>query len=1057
MKTHIAEIKAIAHHLGEVGRPVDERELITKIVCTLPIAYRPFVSSWRHSPLDRQNIATLTSLLQEREIAKWTPKAVDNPESAFHAQPSTNRDYNQETFHAQPSTSSYGNGNRGSWKRGGRGNNRGNRGRNYQERQSSGKGMHCDYCFMDNHNTEDCHTKRRHERVEQEKTELAKRRRKDNGAMAVDVSTVDIPLQDQDFSLVSTAPRFNTRSTGDWFADSGATQHMTDQKESLLNFTPVPEDSWTVRGIGTSNYSVKGYGDVHIWTTVGGEQKPATIKKVLYVPGLGTNLFSIAVVTDLGWTVTFTGTLVHFASMEDNVVMVGERIGRTLYLLAIQPRNQQDGQDSVAFPSSLSPGLSTWHRRLAHVNYKTIIKMMSSGAVEGLDLASTVIPSEPCAGCAYGKHQRLPFSSGRTRATYTGELIHSDLCGPMERATPNGALYFALFIDDYSGWRFIYFLKLKSEAAGCFMDLIHVVRGETGNLVRNLRTDNGGEWSSNDFAAWMIRKGIRHETSAPHTPEQDGVSERGVRTVTEGTRTCLHDCQPPFESWGENVTSGTEALVKECRLPFSLWAEAASYTVYTLNRVLSKVSSVTPYEAWHNKRPNLSHLRAFGSIAFVHIPKAERRKLDQKSVRCIFVGYSLTQKAYRFWDPTTRTIKISRDATFDEHHRLVDVPDEPQENTRQLLLPAPVIRVQEDPSPDNIEEHNTDIPQELSAPISNNSPTQPEEPDRVIESMVEQEPQLRRSARGRVPLREWKAWSAQFDGVEPYEPSSYSEAISCPEADKWKSAIQEEYQSLIENGTWSITPCPPGREPIKSRWVFKIKPTVNGELPRYKARFVAKGFSQRPGIDFNDTYASVVAHDTLRVLMSTIAADDLEMIQLDVKTAFLNGNLKEDLYIVQPEGFVVPGRESEVCHLKRCIYGLKQAPCVWGELFTDFLKKHNFIPSDADPCLFTRIRGTEKTFLIIYVDDGIIASNQQSAIDDLLVAFGERFQIRFNEVNRFVGITVTRKRQERKIFLSQPDYIEKIVKTFQMASCFPKSVPADPNVRLTKPTTAEKS
>ena len=237
----------------------------------------------------------------------------------------------------------------------------------------------------------------------------------------------------------------------------------------------------------------------------------------------------------------------------------------------------------------------------------------------------------------------------------------------------------------------------KSEAVDCFKELIHVIRGETGNLVRIFRTDNGGEWSSHEFATWMTHKGIRHETSVPHTPEQDGVSERGIRPVTEGLRSCLYDTRTPLEPWNTEVVNGAVNLIKESGLPKYLWAEAASFTVYTLNRVLSKVSPVTPFEAWHNKKPNLSHLRVFGSVAFIHIPKAERRKLDPKSTRCIFVGYSHTQKAYRFWNPTNRTIKISRDVTFDEHHRLVGIPGEPPAHNNQKAPSPTLVQVQEEP------------------------------------------------------------------------------------------------------------------------------------------------------------------------------------------------------------------------------------------------------------------------------------------------------------------------------------------------------------------------
>lgn len=662
MKTHIADIKAIAHHLGEVDKAIEERELITKIVCTLPAPYRHFVSSWRHNPVERQTMVSLTSLLlqEEREIGRWAPKGGNSHESALHAQQSTSsgggndqphrakdpqRYDGQDALYAHPSAASSYHDNRSNSKRGGRGNYRHQRDKgrqsyrsdyqqsNRDENQHDRSTKRCDYCQMDNHNTADCNTKKRHERTDKEREQMAKRVKKEPGKKAVTSSATCFPLEDQDYSLVSVTPRFDTRSNGDWFADSGATQHMTDQREWLTNFINVPDGSWAVKGIGSSSYPVRGSGDVQIWiTTTDGVKKPATIKGVLYVPGLGTNLFSIAAATDLGWMATFTGTNVHFSSANGNCIMSGERVGRTLYLLAINPRNEKEVESSVALSSSISPGLSTWHRRLAHVSYNTILKMASSRAVDGLDLANTIVPSEPCTGCSYGKHQRHQFPIGRNRATYTGQLIHSDLCGPMERATPSGALYFVLFIDDYSGWRFIYFLRYKSDAASKFMELINVIRGETGNLVRTLRTDGGGEWSSNVFAEWLTRKGIRHESSAPHTPEQDGVSERGIRTVTEGARSCLYDLLVPSEQWGEQVSSGTAELIKDCRLPVYLWAEAANFTVYSLNRVLCKASSpITPFEAYHNKRPNLSHLRVFGSIAFVHIPKAERRKLDQKS------------------------------------------------------------------------------------------------------------------------------------------------------------------------------------------------------------------------------------------------------------------------------------------------------------------------------------------------------------------------------------------------------------------------------------------
>lgn len=376
---------------------------------------------------------------------------------------------------------------------------------------------HCSYCKRKNHVIEECHTKMRHDRVDQERAEMAKRMKMENGQVAMVLSTTDMPLEGQDYSLISTTPRFDTRSTGDWFADSGAISHMSDQREELDDFVPVPDGSWTVKGIGASSYPVKGYGNVKFWTMVNGEKKTSILKRVLYVPGLGTNLLSIAAVTDLGWNVVFNDTRVTFTAPEDGLIMTGRRVGSSLYLLDIYHHSEEDHPSSSdrALPSSISPGIVTWHRRLAHTNYPTILEMAKDGIVEGLDLANTTTPTEPCSGCAFGKHQRSPFLGERVRAEYPGERIHSDLCGPMPVATPSGSLYYVIFIDDYSGMRFISFLKSKSEAADRMKDLVHKIRGETGNLVRVFRTDNGGEWSGHEFAAWLNRKGIRHETSAP--------------------------------------------------------------------------------------------------------------------------------------------------------------------------------------------------------------------------------------------------------------------------------------------------------------------------------------------------------------------------------------------------------------------------------------------------------------------------------------------------------------------------------------------------------------
>lgn len=316
--------------------------------------------------------------------------------------------------------------------------------------------------------------------------------------------------------------------------------------------------------------------------------------------------------------------------------------------------------------------------------------------------------------------------------------------------------------------------------------------------------------------------------------------------------------------------------------------------MYTLNRVSNSTSEVTPYQSWHGTKPDVSHLRIFGSIAFIHVPKAERRKLDSKSLKCIFVGYSLSQKAYRFWDVIGRKIKISRDVIFDELFNAkpdfstnleredfleilpkfsnpIQAP-QPTDQASLINLTPPVageiLETQQEPSraPNVASPGIIDTSEDTS-----NSTTPPENNDSASSP-----PRTRFSPyplRNRQPRQQWQSLLS-FDSQEDeiYEPTSYSDAMKSPDAELWKAAIQDEMKSLMTNKTWSLSELPPGRKCTLSRWVLKVKPATPGSPARYKARLVAKGFSQRPGIDFEETFrqSSNMTHSEWFYLLSPL-------------------------------------------------------------------------------------------------------------------------------------------------------------------------------------------
>jgi hypothetical protein len=216
----------------------------------------------------------------------------------------------------------------------------------------------------------------------------------------------------------------------------------------------------------------------------------------------------------------------------------------------------------------------------------------------------------------------------------------------MQQPSPSGSRYYVTFKDDFSGYRAIYFLKLKSDVFDSFKLFVCKLKSETNHNIRTLRSDGGGEFLSTEFVNWLTEKCIRHETTVAHTPQQNGVIERDHRTTGEAERS---------------------AMLNMKNIPQELWAESYNCAVYTLNRTLSSTISATPYELWFGRKPKLDHLRIFGCEAYTHIPACDRRKLDPKSIKCIFVGYCDNTKAYRLWDAVSRRIKISRDVLFNEN------------------------------------------------------------------------------------------------------------------------------------------------------------------------------------------------------------------------------------------------------------------------------------------------------------------------------------------------------------------------------------------------------
>jgi hypothetical protein len=413
-------------------------------------------------------------------------------------------------------------------------------------------------------------------------------------------------------------------------------------------------------------------------------------------------------------------------------------------------------------------------------------------------------------------------------------------------------------------------------------------------------------------------------------------------------------------------------------LPLNFGGEAVNTAVYILNRTGTAITDyVTPLQLWCNRIPDVRHMHVFGADAYVHIPKQLRFKMDSKSKLCKFLGYDSISKAYKLWDTEKRKIITARDVLFNDAATVLSsqqvtsisasdqvILQTTDRSSIEAQQQAPPVQVQQQELPGETQQQNLpeaaqpqDIPQE-EAQQEQNVPMGVRHVQNDQVGAQHEENTLQRPHRNRVlPARlgDCYLYGDAFAGcVESLvdDPVSYEAAMSSPQKSQWEQALKEEYTSLTKNETWTLTELPKGRRPIQCKWVYKTKYKSDGTIDQYKARLVAKGFTQSKGIDYQETYAPVVRYETARMFLSIIAVEDYELVQFDVKTTYLNVQLTETIYMIQPLGFIAEGQETLVCLLERSLYGLKQSARYWNRRFSDFLLKYNLQQSLNDPCLF---------------------------------------------------------------------------------------------------------
>jgi hypothetical protein len=439
-------------------------------------------------------------------------------------------------------------------------------------------------------------------------------------------------------------------------------------------------------------------------------------------------------------------------------------------------------------------------------------------------------------------------------------------------------------------------------------------------------------------------------------------------------------------------------------------------------------------------------MKVWGCLAEAKLYNPFLKKLDMKTTTCFFIGYPEHSKGYRFYCPShvTRIVETKR-AAFLEDSRVSGSSENPYDDLQEvqdaggrqssIILP-PITPLVQDAEP------------QVTAPPPPHTDltVAPYVPENEGPSNVEAENHPRRSSRPRRPTN--------FDDYETYlleavsddgkftDPTSYNEAISSDQSSEWKKAMTEELDSMKKNDVWDLVELPDGVKPVGCKWVFKTKLNPDGSVERYKARLVAKGYTQKEGIDYQETFSPVSRKDSLRIVLALVAHYDLELHQMDVKTAFLNGDLYEDVFMKQPEGFKPEGQEHLVCKLKKSIYGLKQASRQWYLKFDEVMKTQGFVKNQVDQCTYLKMSGSNFTILVLYVDDILLASNSLDMLHESKRLLSHNFDMKdLGEASYVIGIEIHRDRINGTLGLSQKAYIDRVLTRFNMQHSSPSVAP----------------
>ncbi|KAI3697255.1 hypothetical protein L6452_30136 [Arctium lappa] len=865
-----------------------------------------------------------------------------------------------------------------------------------------------------------------------------------------------------------------------WHVDSGCSRHMTGNMSCLQDFKHI-NGGHVAFGDNLTGGKISGKGNV--------TKDKMTFEDVYYVDQLKYNLLSVSQVCDKQHSILFTNTeclilAPGFKVVDESMILLRTPRKDNVYCLDMDNVDSDSSLNCLVSKASVDES-SLWHRRMCHMNFKTMNKLVKNNLVRGLP-SKVFSCDDHCVACLKGKQHKTSHKTKEINSISSClQLLHMDLFGPTNVMSIGKKSYCLVIVDDYSRFTWVYFLRTKDETSGLIKSFILRIENQTNQKVKVIRSDNGTEFKNLDLNTFCEEKGIERQYSAPRTPQQNGVAERRNRTLIEAARSLLADS----------------------KLPITFWAEAVNTACYVQNRVLVvKPKNKTPYELLNKRKPFIGFFKPFGCPCTILNTKSHLGKFDSKADDGFLVGYSSQSKAYRVFNTSSRIIEESDNVKCNENtpnpigsgpQWIFDIDSltnsfglssddyagsecggsgtiQVQESiSKSVIFPIPTVNsfedcekepstgprqskevsrneeTQEDKESEvaaentSVELNDSNLEAGLNEEPSHNTRVQKNHPPQLVIGDISSPMMTRHQSRlQEMQDQHHTVLSCFLSQLEP------KKALEAMKESSWIEAMQEELLQFKLQDVWDLVDLPKGHRAIGTKWIFRNKRDERGIVIRNKARLVAQGYTQEEGIDYEEVFAPVARIEAIRLFLAYASYMNFKVYQMDVKSAFLYGSIEEEVYGCQPPGFENPSYPDRVYKLKKTLYGLHQAPRAWYDTLSSYLLENGFERGVIDKTLFIKRKKKDILLVQIYVDDIIFGSTRDKMCKEFEELMHQRFKMSsMGELTFFLGLQVQQKSDG--IFICQSKYVQDILTKFGFSDSKPASTPMETHKQIT--------